>query len=164
MPPSPYRRRPAWLYGWLYSHTAQGWHDRRMDGADTQPGQPAAALSDLVMVDLTEAERHLLARGLKEWGGPAHSTEALAVAMGFEGVEDLYAQAGPLYASIRAEAPLSRRDWRRVLIATEVVFASDIFGSGCDWSTTTGLSDEETILLLRAVQRKLARSANVHNP
>ncbi|GAA4580595.1 hypothetical protein GCM10023176_60360 [Micromonospora coerulea] len=135
-----------------------------MDGADAQPGQTAAALSDLVMVDLTEAERHLLARGLMEWGGPAHSTEALAVAMGFEGVEDLYAQAGPLHASIRAEEPLSRRDWRRVLIATEVVFASDIFGSGCDWSTTTGLSDEETINLLRAVQRKLARSANVHNP
>ncbi|WP_076473659.1 hypothetical protein [Micromonospora avicenniae] len=135
-----------------------------MDAADARPGEPAAALSDLVMVDLTEAERHLLARGLKEWGGPAHSTEALAVAMGFEGVQDLYARAGRLHASIRADEPLSRRDWRRVLIATEVVFASDIFGSDCDWSTTTGLTDEETISLLRAVQRKLARTANIHNP
>ncbi|MBY8873550.1 hypothetical protein K7640_17075 [Micromonospora sp. PLK6-60] len=134
-----------------------------MDGADPQPGQPAAAPSDLVTVDLTEAERHLLARGLAEWGGPAHCTEALAVAMGFAGVADLHAQAGRLAASIRAEAPLSRHDWRRVLIATEVVFASDIFGSGHDWETTTGLTDEETIRLLRAVQRELARSANVHN-
>jgi hypothetical protein len=30
--------------------------------------------------------------------------------------------------------PLSRRDWRRALIATEIVFASDVFGAGWDWS------------------------------
>jgi hypothetical protein len=35
------------------------------------------------------------------------------------------------------------------------VFASDVIGSGSDWSATTGLSDERTIRLLRGVQGKL---------
>jgi hypothetical protein len=52
---------------------------------------------------------------------------------------------------------LSRDDWRRVLLATEVVFASDVFGSGLDWSTTTGFSDADSISLLRSIQRKMPR-------
>jgi hypothetical protein len=48
--------------------------------------------------------------------------------------------------------PLSRADWRRALLATEIVFASDVVGSGLDWSITTGLADEDTIGLLRAMQ------------
>jgi 3-keto-L-gulonate-6-phosphate decarboxylase len=35
------------------------------------------------------------------------------------------------------------------------VFASDFFGAGVDWATVTGLSDEETISILRRLQRKL---------
>ncbi|GAB4051100.1 hypothetical protein [Catellatospora paridis] len=122
----------------------------------------AHAAEDPVSVDLTDAERHLLVRGFSEWGGPAHATDALAVAMGFEGVEDMYRQVRRLTASIEAGQPLSRRDWRRSLIATEFVFASDIFGSGYEWSTTTGLSDEETMKTLRELQHKLARQARVH--
>ncbi|MFD2091298.1 hypothetical protein [Blastococcus deserti] len=51
--------------------------------------------------------------------------------------------------------PLTRRDWARALLATEIVFASNLVGSGLDWSSTTGLSDEETIALLRTLQRKI---------
>jgi hypothetical protein len=35
------------------------------------------------VADLTDEERHVLARGLLEWGGPAHASDALAVAMDF---------------------------------------------------------------------------------
>ena len=42
-----------------------------------------------------------------------------------------------------------------MLILTEVVFVSDLVGSGVEWETTTGLSDEVTIRLLRGIQRKL---------
>ncbi|MEV4418273.1 hypothetical protein [Catellatospora sp. NPDC049609] len=118
---------------------------------------------DKVLIELTDAERHVLIRGFAEWGGPARCTDALAVAMGFRGVEDLHVEGRRMSESIRSGHPLSRKDWRCALIATEVVFASDIFGSGVEWSTTTGLSDEETIKILRSLQRKLARSANVHN-
>jgi hypothetical protein len=118
---------------------------------------------DLVLIDLTEPERYVLSRGLAEWGGPARCTDALAVAMGFQGLEDLLAEGHRMRRSIRAGEPLSREDWRRTLVATEVVFASDVFGAGWDWSITTGLSDEETIKTLRALQRKIARAANIHN-
>jgi hypothetical protein len=83
--------------------------------------------------------------------------------MGFDGVEGLQVDGRRLSQSIRAGQPLSRKDWRRALVATEVVFASDVFGSGVDWSITTGLSDEETIRILRSLQRKIARSARIHS-
>lgn len=113
-------------------------------------------------IDLTAEERQVLSRALHEWAGPAHCTEALAVAMGFGGVADLLAEGSRMRPLIRAGEPLSRRDWRRALISAEIVFASDVFGSGIDWSIATGLSDEETIQILRPLQRKIARVARIH--
>jgi hypothetical protein len=55
--------------------------------------------------------------------------------------------------------PLTPADWRRALLATELAFASDVLGSGVEWSTTTGWRDDETIRCLRNIQRKLARIA-----
>ncbi|RKN16696.1 hypothetical protein D7147_23180 [Micromonospora musae] len=115
--------------------------------------------SDVVAVDLTSDERFLLRRGLAEWGGPAHSTDDLARAMGFRDQVDLYHGEGRrLREALDRGEPLSRSQWRKLLFSTEIVFASDVVGSGSDWSITTGLSDEETIKLLRVVQRKVARA------
>ena len=52
---------------------------------------------------------------------------------------------------------LSPIDARRVLLATEIVFASDVIGAGVEWETVTGLSDVDTIRLLRGLQRKLIK-------
>ncbi|WP_459545822.1 hypothetical protein [Nocardia sp. X0981] len=112
---------------------------------------------DLVAIELSEDEREVLRHGLGEWGGPAHCTEALAAAMDFRSVQDLYEQARRLRSALKSNEPLSARDWRRTLVATEFAFASDIFGSGPDWSITTGLPDEETVRILRRLQRKLGR-------
>ena len=49
-----------------------------------------------------------------------------------------------------------KNDWRRALLATEIVFVSDVLGSGVDWSTTTGMDDDETVRMLSSVQRQLA--------
>ena len=117
---------------------------------------------DLVAVELLPDEIRLLSSGLSEWGGPAQCTDELAVAMGFLDVHNLFQEAGRLRAALKEGAALTRRDWARILAATEIVFASDIFGAGVDWETTTGMSDEETIRLLRKVQRKL--SLHVHGP
>lgn len=105
--------------------------------------------------NLTDDERELLWRGLFEWGGPASPTKAMAVAMGFLDVSDLLKEGSRMMADIREGRPLTYVDWRRALLATEIVFASDVVGSGVDWSTTTGLQDEETIRMLRSIQRKL---------
>jgi hypothetical protein len=85
----------------------------------------------------------------------------MAVAMGFRSVSDLFAETDRLTAAVRARAALSRLDRARVLVATEVCFVSDVVGSGLDWETTSGLSDAETLVVLRRVQRKLGGVARL---
>jgi hypothetical protein len=109
-----------------------------------------------IPVDLTQDERYLLTRGLAEWGGPASPTDELARAMGFLSSEDLWQGAGSqLQKALRRGEHLTRQDWQRTPLATEIVFASAVVGAGWDWSITTGLSDEQTIKLLRTIQRKV---------
>lgn len=89
-------------------------------------------------IDLTDEERELLRRGLLEWGGPARCTEAMAVAIGFSSVTDLLDEGRRIADDLLAGRALMKNDWRRALLATEIVFVSDVLGSGVDWSTTTG--------------------------
>lgn len=105
---------------------------------------------------LTEHEVELLRRSLLEWGGPARCSDPLAVGMGFADAQDLLDQCRALNLALGEDAPLEAVDWARTLLATEIVFASDLAGSGVEWSTTTGFTDEATIRTLRSIQRKLA--------
>lgn len=77
--------------------------------------------------------------------------------MGFQNMADLFEQGRRLRSALAGGEPLNAEDWRRTVVASEIVFASDVFGSGVEWSITTGLSDEETIKILRRLQRKIAR-------
>lgn len=110
-----------------------------------------------VPVKLTDDERELLRCGLREWGGPARCTEEFARALGFDSVSDLFVQGDRLRHALRASDPLTPLDWARTLLATETVFASRVVGAGADWPITTGFSDQESLQLLRTVQKKLAR-------
>jgi|SRR5918999_227224 hypothetical protein len=118
-------------------------------------------MTDRVAVELTHDERAILARGLIEWGGPATATDEIAHLLGFNSVADLYETGHAIADALRAGESLSALDWRRALFATELVFASDIVGSGVEWPITTGFTDDETIRALRAVQRKLGRIARL---
>jgi hypothetical protein len=111
----------------------------------------------LINVELRDDERQLLRAALLEWIGPARPTEPLVIAMGFTGLDSFSGDVMRLRSALERHDALSDRDWRRVLIAAEIGFASDVVGSGLDWPTTTGFSDTETIALLRAVQRKMPR-------
>lgn len=114
--------------------------------------------SELLSVD----EVRLLRRALAEWGGPARSSDALAFAMGFADTSDLLDQCRTLRHALGEDDPIRPVDWARTLLATEIVFTSDLVGSGVDWQTTTGLSDEETISRLRSIQRKLATTVRAY--
>ncbi len=114
--------------------------------------------NEIISIPLTDEERLLLAKGLLEWRGSAACTEKLAIAMGFESVDALFDESKRLRASLENAQPFSRRDWTRVLLATEIVFISDVVGSGSDWQTTTGFSDVKTIQNLRQLQRKLMKA------
>ena len=79
--------------------------------------------------------------------------------MGFRDEQDLlHGDGRRLRDALGRGEALTASDWRRTLLATEIVFASDVVGSGLDWSITTGLPDEETIWLLRTVQRKVTHA------
>ena len=99
----------------------------------------------------------MLRAALLEWIGPAKPTEQLANAMGFQGLAGLSRDVMALREALQEGAPLSREDWQRILLATEIVFASDVVGSGLDWPISTGVPDAEAIAVLRALQRKMPR-------
>lgn len=109
-------------------------------------------------VDLDEEERAMLRWGLLDWGGPAKPTEELVRVMGFESVDSLYDDARRIAERVRTGEELSRRDWTRALVATEFVWASDVFGSGLDSVYTFGYPDAEAVAILRSVQRKLRKA------
>ncbi|MGA5132259.1 hypothetical protein ACPCTO_20885 [Streptomyces olivoreticuli] len=106
---------------------------------------------------LTDEEVQLLRKGLMEWSGPARCTEEFALAMGFVSALDLPERCSDIRSALTAGDSIDPMDWARILLATEIAFASDVVGSGYEWSTTTGWSDEVTIKTLRAIQRKLVR-------
>jgi hypothetical protein len=112
----------------------------------------------LIAIDLTDDQRAVLRAGLVEWGGPARVTQELAVAMGFRDQDDPFAEGDRIRIALEARQPLSPLDWARMVPATEIVFASQLVGSGWDWSITTGFTDADTIRILREVQRGLPRS------
>ena len=110
-----------------------------------------------INVEFSDIEREMLRAAMLEWGGPAHPTELLVKAMGFGSLSNFPEEVARLRAALQHHDPLTRQDWNRVLFAAEVVFVSDVVGSGLDWSITTGYSDVETIALIRSVQRKMPR-------
>ena len=111
--------------------------------------------SELVTVELSQQERRVLQEGLGQWGGPAFCTPELARAIGFASLAELREAAPRISASLQDSSTLSRLDWFRALASTEIGFGSDIFGAGVEWSTATGLSDPESLVTLRSLQRKL---------
>lgn len=112
----------------------------------------------LISIELDADERLLLRQGMNQWGGPDKCTMEMAVAMGFADLDDLYSGEGErLWLAIGAEEALTAFDWCRILLATEIAFASNLIGAGRDWIFTAGLSDEDSLRLLRKVQRKMPR-------
>jgi hypothetical protein len=126
---------------WLQDHPedAQPWKD--------DPATP-------IQFRLTDEERAILRAGLY-WRGPAYCTEEFAQAMGFRGIQDLFDEGDRIRTAIAQGLSLSRTDWTRALLATEIVFMSNIIGSGLAWPSITGFSDTSTLELLRGLQRKI---------
>lgn len=114
--------------------------------------------SEPVHFELSDEERKLLWQGLGQWGGPADLTDAMAVAMGFASTAGFFEEEERLSAALEEKAALPPADWRRILLATEIVFASDIVGAGYEWQTVTGLDDESTLRILRRLQQRFPAS------
>lgn len=81
--------------------------------------------------------------------------------MGVASVDHLFSESPRIARALAEGASLSRRDWTRCLLATEIVFASHVVGSGLDWQPTVGWSDKETVVQLRELQRNLGAAGAI---
>lgn len=115
---------------------------------------PAAA--ELVEPELSRDQRRVLASGLNEWGGPVRPGVDIIVAMGFKDVDDLYSTGHRMFSQILNREPMSRLDWTRALVATEIVFVSDVVGGALDWEPDSNFYDQTTLRLLREIQHSLS--------
>jgi hypothetical protein len=80
--------------------------------------------------------------------------------MGFDDLASFRRDVRQLMDALKSHAPLSPTDWLRALAATEIPFASFVLGCAGDWRIGTGLSDDETLPVLRGLQLKLVRTIN----
>ena len=108
----------------------------------------------LMEESLTPEEKDVLVAGLGQWGGPARMTDEVAKVIGFESTRAFYSDVQRIRRDVE-HGDLSPTDARRALMATEFVFVSDVIGAGVEWETVTGMPDDETLRLLRGLQRKL---------
>jgi hypothetical protein len=84
----------------------------------------------LITIDLTETERRL-----SEWHGPAAWTPLPIEALGLSDWDEFDQLAIRLSEAVERGEPLTDLDWARALFLTEISWASDLVGSGLDFST-----------------------------
>lgn len=109
----------------------------------------------LISLEFDHDVREFFARALEESGGPAHVTDAMAVFVGFADANDMIKRCNDVADRVRREGRIAGDDLKRSQLACEILFSSDICGSGLDWEVTTRFGDAGAIVLLRRVQVKL---------
>lgn len=108
-----------------------------------------------VDLGLTEDECEFLRAGMREWGGPASPSDDVAQLCGFADIAAMDDGLHRIDSALAEHRALRREDWRRALVATEIVFGSDTYGAGVEWQIVTGRDDSESLATLRELQRKL---------
>ena len=117
-----------------------------------------------VTLGLTDDERAMLVYGVRDWDGPAHGTDSLAVAMGFASLDDLQLDGARIADAIASGGALPVRDWTRALVATEVAFASELLGTGSEWTVINAGTDGYWVEVLRSLQRKVPQGRRFLGP
>ncbi|MGB9304626.1 MAG: hypothetical protein WCB92_13410 [Mycobacterium sp.] len=108
----------------------------------------------LVAIDLDEDERQFMVQGLSEYFGSAKKAiPLLAAFVGVSSAHEFQALVWRLLEAVDNSRPLSRLDWLLALVLTEIAWASDLVGSGIEF--TDHYRDEEVMPLLRMIQRQV---------
>jgi hypothetical protein len=108
------------------------------------------------LTNLTPVERELLRLGIMEWERPEGGRDAVVRVLGYGDRRELRSDVPRLAGLLDVSRSMSRRDCRRLLLATELAFASETLGWSRDWTSDTGFTDHDTIMLLRGLQERLA--------
>jgi len=93
--------------------------------------------------------------GFDQWSGPARPQPESAQLMGFGSPDEMAAGIDHMRELLATGQAMTRREWMRTLIATELIFGSDAFGAGVEWEIVTGRDEIADLRLLREIQRKL---------
>jgi hypothetical protein len=112
--------------------------------------------AQVCLTGLTPVERELLRLGITEWERSGGDREAVVGLLGYGDRGELRSDVPRLAGLLDASRPMSRRDCRRLLLATELAFASETMGWARDWTSDTGFTDRDTITVLRGIQERLA--------
>jgi hypothetical protein len=104
---------------------------------------------------LTPVERELLRLGVMQWARSEGNREVVARLLDYDDRRGLRSDVERLASLVAAASAMSRRDCRRLLLATELAFASESLGWSRDWAADTGFTDRNTIAVLRGIQEKL---------
>ncbi|GAA2469815.1 DUF2716 domain-containing protein [Winogradskya humida] len=112
------------------------------------------ALVDLSL--LTRAERELLRAGVMEWERPEGDRAEVVRLLGYGDRQELQSDVVRLAGLLASDRSASRRDCRRLLLATELAFASETLGWARDWEADTGYTDHDTVTVLRDIQERIA--------
>ena len=118
--------------------------------------QPVDMEARVDLSALPPVERELLRLGVMEWERPEGGRDAVAHLLGYADRSALRADVARLAGLLDSARLVSRRDCRRLLLATELAFASETLGWSRDWTSDTGFTDCDSIALLRGVQERLA--------
>jgi hypothetical protein len=110
---------------------------------------------ELVEIDLNDEEWAFLHMGVLQLGGPTALDDVISRAIGYRDTAELRSHWSALLHALGERRPLTRQDWRRAQIATEITFASGYYGAGDDWEISSAIDDATSIRMLRQVQAKL---------
>lgn len=75
--------------------------------------------------------------------------------MGSASLADLQVAGDRIAGAMAAGEALPVRDWTRAMVATEIVFASEVLGTGSEWTVINGGTDAYWVGVLRSLQRKV---------
>ncbi len=89
-------------------------------------------MAEIIALRFDHDEREFFARVLEESGGPAQVTDPLAVFVGFADANDMVKRCHDIAARVDLEEYIAEVGLKRNQLACEILFSSDIYGSGFD--------------------------------
>ncbi|WP_063057449.1 hypothetical protein [Nocardia sienata] len=107
------------------------------------------------MASLTPREREFLDSALASYTGVSTSAPIPVRAFGFDDRDLFDAEVGRLRHAVAQGATLNDLDTARVLFLSELAFGSDLLGAGVEFQLVSPMRDDEALVILRHLQRKL---------
>jgi hypothetical protein len=110
---------------------------------------------ELIEIDLTDDERDFMQTALTEFGGTASYKPFPIKVLGVSTEDEFDELVDRLRIAIARGYALSRLDWARAQLLTEMCWGSDMIGAGIDFQYS--YRDELAGPWMRSIQRKLRR-------